>query len=139
MLSPRAMLVIAVLGGVILFAAAALGAADGATALPAARLARIVLGTIVVVGLLLLTARFLPRLGGVRGIVSEAFRVVATLPVGQRERVVIVQVGEQQLVLGVAPGRVEMIHELAAPLTERANAAAAAAPSWLNRVVGSGS
>jgi flagellar protein FliO/FliZ len=143
MSSPRVVLVIALLAGIVLFGTSALGVADGAAALPGARLVRIVLGTLVAVGLLLLTARILPRLGGVRGIASDAFRVVASLPVGQRERVVVVQVGKQQIMLGVAPGRVDVVHELAEPLPERTNVAAIGtglpAQNWISRVVGSGS
>ena len=44
-------------------------------------------------------------------------RVLGSLPVGTRERVVLVQVGEQQLLLGVAPGRVNLLHRLDEPLS----------------------
>jgi flagellar protein FliO/FliZ len=38
--------------------------------------------------------------------------LVAALPVGQKERVVVVELGEQWLVLGIAPGRVSQIATL---------------------------
>ena len=38
-------------------------------------------------------------------------RVVSALSVGMREKVVLVQVGEEQLLLGVAPGRVNVLHQ----------------------------
>ncbi|MNN99031.1 Flagellar protein FliO [compost metagenome] len=44
---------------------------------------------------------------------------------GPRERVVIVEVADTWLVLGVAPGQVSKLHELPAPAAEVAPAAAA--------------
>ena len=35
---------------------------------------------------------------------------------GQRERILLVEVGGEQLVVGVAPGRVELLHHLAEPV-----------------------
>ncbi len=37
---------------------------------------------------------------------------------GPRERVVLVQVGKQQLLLGVAPGRIQTLHVLDEPVTD---------------------
>lgn len=64
------------------------------------------------VGLMYVVKRFAgPQLGG-RG----PMRVLASLPLGQRERVVLVQVGEEQLLLGVAPGRVNLLTKPAEPI-----------------------
>ena len=50
------------------------------------------------------------------------FKVVATLPMGYREKLVIVQVGSEQLLLGVSHGRISKLHTLEQPLTsEQAN------------------
>jgi flagellar protein FliO/FliZ len=49
------------------------------------------------------------RLGRFSHIQSGRFRVLAALPVGPRERVVLVQAGDKQLVLGVAPGQVRTL------------------------------
>lgn len=58
------------------------------------------------------------RMGGLQVAGSRApMRVLGSLPVGARERVVLVQVGEQQLLLGVAPGRVNLLLRLEEPLT----------------------
>ena len=46
-----------------------------------------------------------------------AIRVLGGVPVGQRERAVLVQVGEQQLLLGVAPGRVQTLYVLPQPVS----------------------
>ena len=58
------------------------------------------------------------RMGGLQVAGNRApMRVLGSLPVGARERMVLVQVGEQQLLLGVAPGRVNLLLRLEEPLT----------------------
>lgn len=56
------------------------------------------------------------RVGGLTGVASGSLRIVGGLSLGGRERVVLVQVGEQQILLGVAPGRIQSLHVLPAPL-----------------------
>jgi flagellar protein FliO/FliZ len=45
-----------------------------------------------------------------------SLQVLGGLSMGARERVVLVQVGSTQLLLGVAPGRINMLHQLEQPL-----------------------
>lgn len=45
-------------------------------------------------------------------------RVVATMPVSAREKVVLVDIGGQQLLLGVAPGSVTTLHAFDKPIIE---------------------
>jgi len=47
---------------------------------------------------------------GLRG--NDQLRIVTSLTVGQRERVVVVQVGEQQLLLGVTAQSITTLHQL---------------------------
>lgn len=42
----------------------------------------------------------------------EKMRVLSGLSLGMREKVVLLQVGQKQLVLGVTPGRIETLHVL---------------------------
>ena len=42
---------------------------------------------------------------------GQSMRVVSALSVGTREKVVLVQVGEEQLLLGVAPGSVNLLRQ----------------------------
>lgn len=139
-MSPRVAILVGLVAVAVLIAAAAFGASTDASGLPGANVARIVIGTIVAFGLLVLAARFLPRIGAIGGMHSGSFRVVAALSVGQRERVVIVQVGEQQMMLGVSPGRVGMLQQLDVPLPEREAGAAmqtgVTTQTWINRVMG---
>ena len=48
-------------------------------------------------------------------------KVVAAAGVGQRERVVVVEIDNTWLVLGVAPGRVNKLHTMNKPLTDTAS------------------
>ena len=47
-------------------------------------------------------------------------KVVAATGVGQRERVIVVEIDNTWLVLGVAPGRVNKLHTMNKPLTDTA-------------------
>ena len=49
---------------------------------------------------------------------SGQLRILGGLSMGPRERVVLLKVGETQLLLGVAPGRVHTLHVLEKPLVE---------------------
>ena len=48
---------------------------------------------------------------------TGALDVVANLPLGQKERAVLIRVGTKQILLGVAPGRVSTLHVLETPIT----------------------
>ena len=70
-----------------------------------------VLGSFVVVILLLVAVLvMLKRFNGVSTSMGGDMRVVSSVGVGQRERAVLVQVGEQQFLLGVGPGNVRTLH-----------------------------
>jgi flagellar biosynthetic protein FliO len=46
------------------------------------------------------------------------FRVLGSLPLGPRERLLVVEVGKTHMVIGLVPGRIEKLHVLDEPLTE---------------------
>ena len=70
-----------------------------------------VLGSFVVVILLLVAVLvLLKRFNGVSTSMGGDMRVVSSVGVGQRERAVLLQVGEQQVLLGVGPGNVRALH-----------------------------
>jgi len=89
-----------------------------ASPVTASSLLQLVLGLLLVLAVIVLIAWLLRRLPGWNSSVNGALKIVAALPVGQRERVVVVQVGEQQLLIGVAAGQVELLHLLEQPLPD---------------------
>lgn len=71
---------------------------------------------LVVVALIVATAWLFRRLSGGSFSRNGALKVLAGIHVGQRERIVLVQAGEVQLLLGVAPGEVRTLHVFDKPV-----------------------
>lgn len=80
----------------------------GASVVSGSDVLRMVLTLGMVLGAILLVAWMLRRAGGIGG-AARGIKVVASASVGQRERVVLVDVGGQQLLVGVAPGSVRLL------------------------------
>lgn len=79
-------------------------------------LGQMTLGLVVVLALIFALAWAVRRFGRVQSLPADALRVLGGLSIGARERVVLVKVGNTQLLLGVAPGRVQTLHVLAEPI-----------------------
>ena len=73
-------------------------------------LGQVIASLALVIGLLFGALWIMRRVNGVGQAVGGQMRVVSSLGLGQRERAVLVSVGEQQILLGVAPGRVAALH-----------------------------
>ncbi len=73
-------------------------------------------GLAVIVGLILGMAWFMRRLGGLPGTGAGALKVLGGVSLGQRERVVLLQAGDKQLLIGVAPGQIRTLHVLDEPI-----------------------
>src|SRR5690606_25653205 len=70
---------------------------------------------LLVLGLILGLAWLLKRLPGSGLRQADGLRVVASVQLGVKERAVVVEVGGRQLLLGVATGGVNLLHELPGP------------------------
>ncbi len=75
-------------------------------------LLQMLLGLGVIIALIFASLWVLRRLTAPRGNAAHALRIVAGQAVGARERVVIVEVGDTALVLGIAPGQVTTLHTM---------------------------
>jgi len=73
---------------------------------------QMIVGLLVVLGLLVGALWLLKRIGQPQGAAAGLLRVVAGVTVGPRERVVILELGNSWLVLGVAPGQVSTLAEI---------------------------
>lgn len=91
--------------------------ATPAAAIPtlgAAALLQTGLGLVAVLALIFLCAWAARRFGLQRHASNRLIKVVASTMVGQRERVVVVEVGTSWLVLGVTPGQIRSLHTMPA-------------------------
>lgn len=56
------------------------------------------------------------RMRGFNNRVGDAIDVLADIPLGQKERAVLLRVGQKQILVGVAPGHINTLHVLDEPL-----------------------
>ncbi len=74
-------------------------------------------GLVVVIGLILVCAWLFKRLGGMAGNPSGVLQIVAVLPVGTREKVALLQVGEKQVLVGITPHQISLLQSFEQPVT----------------------
>mgnify|MGYP001589086303 FL=1 len=123
-------------------AVAAAAPAGAASAVPAGSVVQVVVGLAAVLALVGAAAWLLKRFSALRGTGSGLIRIVGGAAVGQRERIVLVEVGGTWLLVGVAPGQVRTLHTM--PRSESAIAPGAPTPApaptdagfanWLRRM-----
>ncbi|MEM5275346.1 flagellar biosynthetic protein FliO [Cupriavidus taiwanensis] len=80
----------------------------------AASLAQAALGLFAIIALILGLAWMARRAGLVRHATGGAMKVVGSTMLGARQRLVLVEVGDAWLVLGVSPGEIRPLHTMAA-------------------------
>jgi flagellar protein FliO/FliZ len=103
----------------------------------AGSLLQVVFGLLVVLGLLAGALWFLKRMGGGRFAPGSVVKIVGGVSVGNRERVMVVEVADQWIVIGVAPGQVSTL----ASMPRQEQPAAQAAPgapnfsAWLKQTI----
>ncbi len=120
--------------------ASAAAAADGSLDVTGS-VVQMLLGLGLIVGLLIASLHLLKRLGAGTGSAAGLIRLRGATAVGPRERVVLVEVADKVLVLGVAPGRVTPLHTLDAADLPPAPGAAPPLPggkdfqSWLKQTL----
>ena len=93
-------------------AAGAPNATPAPTVSAASSLLQVFIGLVAVLLLIGATAWVAKRFGVAQGGSSSLLRVVSSASVGTRERVVMVEVGDSWLVVGVAPGSVNVLTTL---------------------------
>jgi flagellar protein FliO/FliZ len=78
----------------------------------AGSMVQVTVSLLVVLAAVFVAGWVVKKLRGFGRLQSDAVRIIADLPLGTKERAVLVQVGSQQILLGVAPGRVNTLHVL---------------------------
>ena len=84
----------------------------------ASSLGGMLLSLLLVIGVILLAAWLLRRLPGLNASGNALLKVRATLAVGMKERLVLVEAGGETLLIGVSAGGVQCLHRFEAPLPE---------------------
>ena len=75
----------------------------------------LVLGLVAIIAFIFLVAWMLRRVGGTPNASSGAMKIVSGLSLGNRDRVVLLQVGDQQILVGASPGNINLIHAFDEP------------------------
>jgi len=78
--------------------------------------AQMLVGLLFVLILVIAVAWLVRRVGGVSMAGGGAMSVVGGMSMGARERVVLLQVGDEQILIGVSPGRIQTLHVLENPI-----------------------
>nr|WP_220461991.1 MULTISPECIES: flagellar biosynthetic protein FliO [Pseudomonas] len=116
-------------------------AAATPTATPAAapgslggQLAQMVFGLLLVVGLIFFLAWLLRRLQSTAVKGGQVIEIVGSRAIGPRDRLLLVQVGKEQILIGHTPGSIEALHVLAEPVQVPENARQAT-PEFAQRLM----
>ncbi len=70
------------------------------------------IGLLIVLGIFFICVWSLRKLNTSTVNGTEKMRVVGGIPLGLREKIILLQVGKKQLILGITPGRIETLHVL---------------------------
>ena len=70
------------------------------------------LSMIFILALLIFAAWLMRRLSGGKGFGSRGVKVLGGVALGPRERIVLIEVGEECLVVGIVPGQIRTLHRL---------------------------
>lgn len=94
------------------FALPALAAEGDSPGLSAGSFLQAMLALALIVGLLLGTAWLARKVSGGKGFGQGGMQVIGGVALGPRERIVLVEVGETWLVIGIVPGQIRTLHRL---------------------------
>ena len=103
-------------------------AATSAAPVGASGLTSVTFALLVVLAAIFAVAWLARRIRGMGNRVGNAIDVLADVPLGPKERAVLLKVGAEQVLVGVAPGRVSALHVLREPV-EVSKATTVAAPA----------
>jgi flagellar protein FliO/FliZ len=77
---------------------------------------QVLLSLVLVVGVIVLISFLLKKINIQARTGSGAVRVLSVVPLGAKDRLLLVAVGEEQLLLGFSPGNVQILHTLDKPI-----------------------
>jgi len=100
-------------------------------------LLKLTAGLILIVALILLLAWLVKKFNLNQQSHSGLIKIIAALSIGTRDRIVLLQIGDEQILVGLTPGRIEKLHTLAQPLEAPGEQVVAGSfASKINRLMG---
>ena len=84
-------------------------------------LTQVVSGLLLVIMVILVITWVIKRVPGLQTVGQGSIRIVDALHVSTRERILLVQVGEQQMLLGVTAQNINTLHVLSEPVARTTN------------------
>ncbi len=78
-------------------------------------------GLLAVVAVIYGCAWLIRRMSGLTGMNNSAIKVVSVLAIGARERIALVEVGGQQILLGITPSTIRTLQVFDEPVVDAAN------------------
>lgn len=88
-----------------------------------ANLTNLVLGLGLIIGLIFALSWLVRRMGQGGLLTSNQMKIVAAMPLGTRERIVVIEVGGQQLLLGITATQINTLHVFSEPVIDSHQAA----------------
>ncbi|WP_373020403.1 flagellar biosynthetic protein FliO [Thiomicrorhabdus sp.] len=90
--------------------------AGESVAQPSDYFGQIMLSLVLVLLIIFISAWLLRRYGRFPGVADGNLKVIGALSVGQRERILLLQVGKEQLLVGVTSSKITTLHQLDEPV-----------------------
>lgn len=86
--------------------------------LNAGTLLETLLGLVLVLGCIVLVAWLLKRTSGFSSSANGELKIIAGIALGAREKAILLQVGDQQILVGVTPQQIRTLHVLPEAITQ---------------------
>lgn len=122
----------------LLIPISAWGSDAASQGIPASTYVQATLALLLIIGLLFGTAWAARKLSGGKGFGQGGMKIVGGVALGPRERIVLVEVGDSWLVIGIVPGQIRTLHQLPKGTAPEAEATSAAAElpfaQWLKSI-----
>lgn len=87
-------------------------------------LLNVTLGLALIIGLIFLLSAFVKRFGSGTFAANSQLKILSSMPLGTRERIVLIEAGGQQLLLGITPTNINTLHVFAEPIVVESKAEA---------------
>lgn len=85
---------------------------EGGGVITASSILQILLSLMLVIFLIIVASWLYKKYGNITSPLNDKFKVVSGLSLGPKEKIVLIQVGDEQILVGISPGMIRNIHTL---------------------------